>query len=146
MKPVLRIAAWLAVSACSSENITTLDSDPPTPPIVPGPGLPTPPIVPIAPGPGPLITLWGFVVDGNGGCVDSASVRIVHGQNLDQSATQETPCDAWSYSGGFLLSNILPGQELSIRAEAPGYESRVKTMTPLAGPQTTFSIALTRLP
>jgi hypothetical protein len=141
MKIVITSVVLMIASGCAAERLTTSTPEvPASPPLIPVPRSP------VSPGPAPLITLWGFVVADHGGCVDSATVRIIQGQGLDQEVAQETPCDAWGYSGGFQLRDLVPGQSLTIRAQAPGYESGVRTLIPQTGSQTTFSIALTRRP
>jgi len=67
---------------------------------------------------------------------------VVDGQAKGQQRIQETPCDAWSYGGGFEFKNLIPGVALTIRASAPGWQTAEKTFVPL---QTTVTIALKKL-
>ena len=86
--------------------------------------------------------LWGMVVDERGVCIDGGTVEVIGGQRLGETITQETPCDAWSYSGGFVFHNLTPGVEMIIRASAPGYVPLVKTVRPYSGGQTAFLFPL----
>jgi hypothetical protein len=89
--------------------------------------------------------LWGFVVDGSGGCIDGGTVEVVGGQRLGERITQETPCDVWAYDGGFVFRDLTPGVEMIIRASAPGYAPLVKSVTPYSGPQTAFLFPLSKI-
>jgi hypothetical protein len=89
--------------------------------------------------------LWGFVVDGSGVCIDGVTVEVIGGQRLGERTTQETPCDAWSSSGGFEFRDLTPGVEMIIRISAPGYAPLVRSVTPYLGPQTPFVFGLSQI-
>jgi hypothetical protein len=89
--------------------------------------------------------LWGFVVDGSGVCIDGGTVEVVGGQRLGERISQETPCSAWDYSGGFVFRDLTPGVEMVIRASAPGYAPLVKSVTPYSGGQTAFLFVLSEI-
>jgi hypothetical protein len=75
------------------------------------------------------------VVAQSGVCIYGATVEVVRGQAAGQKMTQETPCDAWGYGGGFVFKGLRPGVPMTIRASAPGYVDLEKTITPTLGPQ-----------
>jgi hypothetical protein len=85
--------------------------------------------------PGSLVWLWGMVITDSGVCIVGATATVVGGQGVGQSIPQETPCDAWAYSGGFLFTNLIPGVPMTIRASAPGFADREMTVIPSSGPQ-----------
>ena len=120
----LTVIAIVSLSACSEEADRRLPTGPVPPPNEPG-----------------LISLWGMVVDESGVCIAGATVTVVGGQGLGHMAPQSTPCDAWSYSGGFVLEDLAPGVEIVIRASAPGYDDEEKTIVPFRGPQTAVLFA-----
>ena len=138
MKLAAIVLAAFALSACSEDS----RSDGPG---VPGnPVAPPVPIVPnTPPAPNASAWLWGFVVDASGVCIEGASVRVVQGQRTGESVVQSTPCNAWGYGGGFSFDKLTPGVAMTLRASAAGYADAEVTMTPHAGPQTTFAIAPT---
>src|SRR5215510_4797657 len=93
---------------------------------------------------GALTWLWGMVVRPSGACIEDAMVEVVCGQAKGQSVMQETPCDAWSYDGGFVLRNLVPGVEMTLRASAPGWSTEEQTVVPHLGWQTAVLIRLER--
>ena len=72
-------------------------------------------------------------------------VEVVRGQAQGQRIMQETPCDAWSYGGGFTFTGLSPGVEMTLRASAPGWSTEEKTFVPHLGVQTTVQISLKKL-
>jgi hypothetical protein len=90
--------------------------------------------------------LWGMVVHDSGSCIVGATVSVVRGQALGRSIVQDTPCDAWAYSGGFEFKNLTPGVEMTLRASAPGYAAKEVTVVPTSGGQMALLIEPTRLP
>ena len=78
-------------------------------------------------------SVWGMVIDSTGGCVDNATVEIVGGEPFGQTITQTTPCSVWDYGGGFFLEGLTPGQEITLRASAPGWSTEEKTFVPCSG-------------
>jgi hypothetical protein len=134
--PALFLLA-VATSACSG------DSNPaPTVPTVPdAPAPPTPS------GPSSSVAfLWGMVIERSGVCIVGASVRVLDGQRAGESMTQETPCDAWGYSGGFGWDSLKAGIPMTLRLSAPGYVDLDTTVTPTAGPQQAFLFEPSRAP
>lgn len=109
-----------------------------------------PPFAPTPPSPPPpdnrLVSLWGMVIAPSGVCVEGATVSVVRGQALGQSAEQSTPCDAWADSGGFEFRNLRSGVEMTLRATAPGYAAKEVTVVPVSGPQSAFLIEPSRIP
>jgi len=132
MKFALPACVALTMIGCSGESIPTA----PTPP--PSTASPTTT-------PGALTILWGFVVDPGGACIKDAIVEVVRGQSQGQQTIQETPCDAWSYAGGFQFKDLVPGLEMTVRASAPGWSTAEKTFVPHLGAQTTVEIPLKKL-
>lgn len=120
------ILAVFAVSACLRDRTPT------------SPNSPAPP-----PGPIPSGTtfLWGMIVDPSGVCIVGASVRVVEGQRAGESLTQETPCNAWAYSGGFQYNPVAAGIPMTLRVSAPGYADVDTTVTPSLGPQQAVILA-----
>ena len=78
-------------------------------------------------------SVWGMVIKSTGGCVDNATVEVVGGEPLGQIITQSTPCSVWDYGGGFFLEGLTPGQEITLRASAPGWSMEEKTFVPCSG-------------
>jgi hypothetical protein len=133
MKFALPVLVALTLFGCSQERTPTA----PNPPI--GTALPTPT-------PGAAITsLWGFVVEPSGSCITDAMVEVVHGQAQGQRIMQETPCDAWAYGGGFVFKELSPGEEMTLRASAPGWSTEEQTVVPHLGGQTAVLISLKKL-
>lgn len=102
-------------------------------------GGPPPP-----PPPPPTAFLWGMVVDESGTCIVDATATVVAGQRLGQSINQITPCNVWSYYGGFLFVGLTPGIEMTLRVAAPGYAPEERIITPWLGPQTAVIFAPSR--
>ena len=93
---------------------------------------------------GSLVDLWGFVIDDSGLCIDGATVQVVGGQGIGQSITQETPCSAWDYAGGFVFKNLTPGVAMTLRAAAPGWTTQEQTFVPPSA--TAVDLTLRKLP
>jgi hypothetical protein len=73
-----------------------------------------------------------MVIDGGGVCIEGATVLILAGQSVGRTIPQETPCDAWAYSGGFLLEDLTPGVEITVRASAGGWTTQEQTFLPMS--------------
>jgi hypothetical protein len=73
-----------------------------------------------------------MVIDGGGVCIEGATVLIVAGQSVGGTIVQQTPCDAWAYDGGFLLEDLTPGVEITLRASAGGWTTQEKTFLPMS--------------
>ena len=76
----------------------------------------------------------GMVVDSSGVCIPGATVEVLSGRSTGVTVTQVTPCDAWSYWGGFQIAGLDPG--VTLLARAPGYVSATKITGP--GWESTF--------
>jgi hypothetical protein len=77
-----------------------------------------------------------MVVDAGGVCIVGATVQVVGGQGIGPGVVQDADCDAWSYSGGVLFGNLVPGVEMTIRATTPGGRVQEKTVVPTLGSYT----------
>jgi hypothetical protein len=132
MKTALTILSTLTLLGCSPEDVQRL----PTTPELPN----QPPNQPVSPA-----WLWGMVVEDSGICIEGATVTVVRGQGVGQSSTQTTPCDAWSYDGGFAFNNLTPGVEMTLRTSAVGYAPVEKTVVPSSGPQTALILVPARI-
>ena len=80
-------------------------------------------------------SLWGMVVDKSGACIPGAVVQVVLAQGAGQTATQTTPCTAWTDYGGFVLTDLTVGVEITLQAKAPGYAVEEKRVVPSSAPQ-----------
>ena len=122
------LGALLLLFACDGERIT---SDYPAP---------------APPGPAPRTVKFGFVFRDGEVCIDSATVRVVRGQWLDRIATQQLPCDRYGGIGGWVLDQLTPdGLPMTIRASAPGFESRDTIVIPTLAPQSAVVLTLKQL-
>lgn len=123
MKLAMTILVVVPLLGCSQERVRPL----PTAPSLPGPA-PTP-----APTPGSTTSLWGMVISESGICIDGATVQVVQGDRPGEKITQATPCDAWGYDGGFVITGVLSGVPVTLRASAAGYASQDLTVIPAGG-------------
>lgn len=109
-----------------------------------GETVPSSPFSPSPPAPDAVAWLWGMVIEQSGACIADATVRVVDGQGLGRTVAQEEPCDAWAYSGGFVLAGLTPGVAMTLRASAPGYVDKDTTVIPTLEGQTALLIAPSR--
>ena len=129
----------VAASACAR------DSDPSA--TVRYPTAPTPPAPPPPSSPSSgLAFLVGLVIEDSGACIVGASVQVLAGQRAGETVMQETPCDAWGYSGGFEFDSLTPGLPMTLRASAPNYVDLDTTVYPTLGVQQYTELKLTRAP
>jgi hypothetical protein len=135
MKFALTILAIFTLLGCSQENSQRS-------PTAPGPSVPS---ASLASAGSPRTFLWGMVVDEAGVCIVGATVQVVRGQNLGQSITQTTPCDAWAYDGGVVFRDLTPGEGMTLRASASGYAAQERTVVPSLGPQMAVLFATARI-
>ncbi len=91
-----------------------------------------------------LIDIWGQVLDESGGLIDGATVQVVRGEPLGQTVTQTTCGYCWEDLGGFLLTGLTSGVELTLRASAPGYANQEKTFVPMS-PSSAVYFTLSRI-
>jgi hypothetical protein len=88
-------------------------------------------------GPAPATAfLVALVVDASGFCIVGATVQVVGGQSVGTTMTQTESCGPWDYGAEIIFSGLTPGVEMVLLVSAPGYSSRVITVTPSTGPQT----------
>ena len=133
------ILVSLAASACSGESDRA--------PTVPIPTAPTPPAPPPPSSPSSGVTfLLGLIIEDTGRCIVGASVRVLDGQRAGETRMQETPCDAWGYSGGFEFDSLTPGVPMKLRASAPDYVDLDTTVYPTLGTQQYTELKLSRAP
>jgi hypothetical protein len=125
--PVLILAA-LMLSGCGGS---------PTAPDYLAPPVPFP--TPAAPGPASLAVL---VIDAGGACLVGAVVEIVQGQRAGTRIDQDPGCDAWSFPTVY-LNDLIPGEQMVVRASAPGYRSHEQAAVPVRGRETLVSFLLT---
>jgi hypothetical protein len=91
------------------------------------------------------VWIWLMVIDRTGVCISGATTEVVAGQHTGQPVTQQTPCDAWAYSGGVEYHELTAGVPMTIRATAPGYATEDTTITPGGGPVSAITIVPRRL-
>jgi len=72
-------------------------------------------------------------VDKTGGCIVGAVAEVIDGQRKGETQVQETPCDVWSYGGGFYWGDLTLGQTMTIRVSAQGYIPQEQTVLPQTG-------------
>lgn len=130
--------------------VTTLDPPPtqavshaPDPP--PGPPVPAPPPA----RPPELTFVWVIVLDDvSGVCIPGARVEIVRGQGLGRSLTQSLlakACDWWEPNNDVYFRDLNVGEELTLRASAPGFAAWDKTVVPTPGGQFAVPFVLSRI-
>ena len=72
-----------------------------------------------------------MVIDGSGVCIDGAVIEIVSGQGKGFKGTPSAACDVWDYDGGYFIYGLIPGDSLTIRALAAGYQDSEVTFLPV---------------
>ena len=120
MKFGVAILLIVALAGCSDDSV---------------PRTPTAPAAPVAaPGPPPPPTgsaqLWVMVIGESGACIDGATIQIVRAAGAGEPIPQKTPCGAWDYDGGLLLTDLTPGVEVTLRGAAAGYARREMSFLP----------------
>ncbi len=83
--------------------------------------------------PASVTSIWGFVVSQSGVCIPGAMLTVVSGQGAGRIVTQTTPCDGWGYGNGFILTDLTPDVEMTVRAPALDCVSSEMTIVPQAG-------------
>ena len=134
----------LIVCGCSEKSPQSSPTVP-TPLVTTPPPQPTPPrsTSPQQPAPPPYdkMTVWGYVVNPRGVCIEGATVEVrgialppgtiseVPRSLLGQKVTQ--PCNTPRFGGGFEFDDGAPPDvEVTLRASAPGYVSKEQTIIP----------------
>ena len=133
MKFGVAILVIVALAGCSSESVSRIPTAPPSP-------VPAPP--PPAPATDSAL-LWVMVINENGGCIDGATIQIVRAQGAGEPIPQRTPCGAWDYDGGLLLTDLAPGVELRLRGVAGGYAQREMSFLPFPMPGSYHAVFIT---
>lgn len=87
---------------------------------------------------------WVMVIEETGACIVPATIEVVGGQSLGQTRIQADPCSAWDYGGGVMFEDLRSGEEMILRASAPGYSPQDVTVVPRIGPLQAFLILLSR--
>lgn len=128
--PVIVFAALL-LSGCSDSDLPTQPTQTPPPVVRPG-------------------TVATYVIDAGGPCLDGGIVEVVRGQKAGESFPNAVwnmpdgrtlPCDYWD--GPYIfLKNLTPGEEMTLRGSAPGYEAQEKTIVPRSGETITAGFVL----
>jgi hypothetical protein len=117
--------AALVLVACSGDRTFLTATGRPPPPAVAAPSAQIDSTSDRATG-----WLWLMVVDPFEVCVDGAVVEIASGPGKGLKGTPLASCDAWDWEGGFLIYGLVPGDSITIRASASGYQDAEKTFVP----------------
>ena len=84
-----------------------------------------------------------MVIEESGACIDGATIEIVGAQGAGEPIPQRTPCGAWDYDGGLLLTDLTPGVELRLRGAATGYARREMGFLPFPMPGSYHAVFIT---
>src|SRR5687767_1119075 len=133
MRFALITVVTLTLVGCAPEAARQL-------PTAPSPAVASTTVPPVPPAPDPpalpreLTFVWVIVLDDgrvSGTCVPGARVEIVRGQGLGRSLTQSTlGCDWWDPDYDATFDGLNVGEELTLRASAPGYTAKETTVVP----------------
>ena len=121
MKVAVPILVILALGGCSRDDGDTGCRSPPNSPTSPTPPRPTSGTT--------SVWLWAMVVDPTGVCIPGAALAT-SGQRAGERFVQRTPCDAWAYDGGVMLTGLLTTATMTIRSDAAGYEPQEIVIQP----------------
>jgi hypothetical protein len=88
--------------------------------------------------------LWGMVIEESGVCIPGATVAVVVGQTASGAQVQDTPCDIWGYSGGFVLKGLAADVSITLRVSAPGYQTKDVSAVPTLSQSTVFEVVLAK--
>jgi hypothetical protein len=127
MKFGVAILVIVALAGCSRESVPRIPTAPASPVADPAPPAPPGP-------PAGSALLWVMVIGQSGACIDGATIQIVRAEGEGEPIPQRTPCDAWGYDGGLLLTDLTPGVELTLRGAARGYARREMSFLPFPMP------------
>jgi hypothetical protein len=88
-----------------------------------------------------------MVIGNSGACIEGGTIQILRGDGADEPIPQKTPCSAWDYDGGVLLTDLAPGVELTLRGAASGYAQRDMNFVPfpMPGPYRAVFIELSKV-
>ena len=123
MKFGVAVLVIVALAGCSRESVPRIPTAPASP--IADPAPPAPPATPTG-----SALLWVMVIDKSGACIDGATIQIVRAEGAGEPIPQRTPCGAWDYDGGLLLTDLTPGVELTLRGAATGYARREISFLP----------------
>lgn len=163
MRFALIAIVTLSLAGCGRElsqpfvlQLPTAPNPPVATPPDPPPGSPVPPAPDSPARPPQLTSVWVIVVDDRGRsetCIPGAWVEIVGGQGLGRSLPQSTwRCEYWNpelgafeapYGATFEGLNV--GEELTLRASAPGYAAKEATLVPTADGYASAKLVLSRV-
>ena len=133
MKFGVAILVIVALAGCSRESVSRIPTAPASPVAAPPP-------------PGPSTgsaLLWVMVIGESGACIDGATIQVVRAQGAGEPIPQRTPCGAWDYDGGLLLTDLAPGVELRLRGVAGGYAQREMSFLPFPMPGSYHAVFIT---
>jgi hypothetical protein len=107
---------------------------------------PAPSATPVPPQPA-VGRVWVVVIQKeSGACVTRATVEIVRGYGLGRTVMQSDPCSYWDPDYDAVFNDLLAGEELTLRASAPGYTATEKTVVPTSrGPWLAEAFELSQL-
>ena len=145
MRFALITVVTLTIVGCA-ENVAQPLPTAPTPFVATTPTSPTAPDPPALPR--ALTLVWVVVTSDTGGglCIPGARVEIVRGQGLGRSLTQSTlGCSYWDPDYDATFDGLNVGDELTLRASAPGYAAKETNVVPTPGGQSAVSIVLSRI-
>ena len=74
-----------------------------------------------------------------------ALIEIVGGQGVGRKLTQKDPCSYWDPDFDAVFKDLIPGEELTLRAYAPGYTVAEETVVPTSGGQTAHAFQLSKI-
>ena len=133
MKLAVAILVIVALGGCSSESVPRIPTAPGSPVAAPAPPAP----------PTGSALLWVMVIGESGACIDGATIQIVRAESAGEPILQRTPCGAWDYDGGLLLTDLTPGVELTLRGAASGYARREMSFLPFPMPGSYQAVFIT---
>ena len=135
MKFGVAILVIVALAGCSRESVPRIPTAPASPSQI---RLPAPPGPPAG-----SALLWVMVIGESGACIDGATIQIVRAEGEGEPIPQRTPCDAWGYDGGLLLTDLTPGVELTLRGAASGYARGERSFLPFPMPGSYQAVFIT---
>ncbi len=84
-----------------------------------------------------------MVIEESGSCINGATIQIVRAESAGEPIPQKTPCGAWDYDGGLLLTDLTAGVELTLRGAAIGYTRREMSFLPFPTPGSYTAVFIT---
>jgi hypothetical protein len=141
MRFVLIALVTLFLFGCSEHQPGPFPSPSPSP-------IPAPPTPPPAPPPVTNGRILVVVLDrqGFGACAPRVTVEIVRGYGTGRSVGQSDHCSWWDPDFRTYFDNLIAGEEITLRASAPGFMSVEKAVLPSsANPVPVADIELSRI-